>query len=124
MRWKQADNKKKHDIPTKDGPAKGKWKEKSNKEKNINEEASSSKGDPRGEPSSSVPHALGGSQAETEGLSKRSRETVDRDLEWGGGREASIPSKTVLPVQTSVRPLCSRQYCSPGSGGLHCWCGQ
>jgi hypothetical protein len=56
MRWKQANNKKKHDKPMKDGSAKRKWKE-SKKENTLNEEASSSKADPRCKPSSSVPQA-------------------------------------------------------------------
>jgi hypothetical protein len=95
MRWKQTDKKKSHDIPTKEGSAKGKRKE-SEKEIRINEETSSSKADPRREPSRSVPHALGGGQRETERLSTRSRETVDRDLEWWGSRETPCTSSPTL----------------------------
>jgi len=81
MRWKQASKKKSHERARKDGSVNGTWEE-SDTSKNINEEAPSSQANPRGEPSSMVPHGLGGGQRETVRLSKRSRETVDGDLKW------------------------------------------
>ncbi len=48
-------------------------------------------------------------QSKAKRLSKRGRQTVNRDLKGESRRGASIANETLIPTETPMRPLCSGQ---------------
>src|SRR5260221_8878314 len=55
------------------------------------------------------PHAVNSSDTQTESLGKLGREPIDSNLDWRGRGWSRVAGEPLLPRQTPVRTLCTRE---------------